>query len=116
MPTVTTVERLDDGPLRVGSRARLKQPGQRPTVWAVTAHEPEQRFEWEASVFGVRTVASHLIEPTADGARNTLRLELTGRGAGVMGRLIGRTLRTVLSTENDCFRRAAEARPADATP
>lgn len=30
--TVASVDPLDGGPLRVGSQARLKHPGQRPTV------------------------------------------------------------------------------------
>ena len=43
-PTVTTVERLDDGPLRVSSRARIKQPGQPHRVWTVTEIEAQHRF------------------------------------------------------------------------
>lgn len=113
-PTVTSVQREGvqregDGEFGVGSTAMIKQPGQRATRWTVTVFEPEARFEWEASVYGVRTVARHLVEPTATGARNTLILELSGRGSNLMGRLVGRKMRTVLATENDGFRRAAEA-------
>jgi len=36
---MTSVERLDDGPITLGSRARVKQPGQRPAVWTVTELE-----------------------------------------------------------------------------
>ena len=107
-PTVTSVQRETPGELAIGSTAMIKQPGQRATRWTVTAIEPDRRFEWEASVYGVRTVARHLIEPTATGATNTLVLELSGRGAGLMGRLVGRKLRKVLGAENDGFRRAAE--------
>src|SRR5215213_5897034 len=45
-PTMTSVERLDDGPLGVGSQARIKQPAQRPTVWTVTRFEPGRHFAW----------------------------------------------------------------------
>ena len=113
-PTVTSVKREGlrsegDGEFGVGSTAMIKQPGQKATRWTVTVFEPETRFEWEASVYGVRTIARHLVEPTATGARNTLILELSGRGSKLMGRLVGRKLLTVLATENDGFRRAAEA-------
>jgi carbon monoxide dehydrogenase subunit G len=32
-PTVTSVGRLDDGPLAVGSRVRVEQPFPRPSTW-----------------------------------------------------------------------------------
>ncbi|HRE03530.1 MAG TPA: SRPBCC family protein, partial [Ilumatobacteraceae bacterium] len=45
-PTMTSVERLDDGPFGIGSKARVKQPMQRPTTWTVTEFDPERRFAW----------------------------------------------------------------------
>lgn len=113
-PTMTTVERLDDGPFGVGSRARVKQPAQRPTVWTVTRFEPNHVFEWEAKVFGVRMVGRHTITPIADSSatpvtRNTLQIEMTGRGAGVLGRLSGGRIRKAITTENEGFKRTAEA-------
>lgn len=107
-PTVTSVERLDGGPLRPGSQALLKQPGQRPTVWTVTTVDPPQTFAWTARVFGVDMTGIHQVTPTADGCRNTLALELGGRGAGLLGRLLGRKLRSTLATENAGFAAAAE--------
>ncbi len=108
-PTVTSVERLDGGPMGVGSRARLEQPGQRPTVWTVTTFEPGRRFSWEAEVFGIRTEGIHEVTPLDAGCRNTLTLELTGRGSGVLGRLLGRRLLRTITTENEGFKRAAES-------
>lgn len=110
MPTVTSVERLDVGSLQVGSAARLKQPGQRPTVWTVTNIEPENHFAWTAKLVGVSTLAYHRIESTPSGCRNTLGLELTGRGSRLLGALVGRRMRKVLEVENDSFRKASEAR------
>jgi uncharacterized membrane protein len=109
MPTVTSVERLDGGPLQRGSRARLKQPGQRATIWTVTGVDADRCFVWEGKLMGVRTVATHTVTTTSTGCTNELGLELLGRGAGVLSALIGRSLRRVLETENSCFRREAEA-------
>ncbi len=107
-PTMTSVERLDEGPLRVGSRARVRQPGQRPTVWTVTVVEPGAQFVWEARVLGLRMIGGHRLEPVAAGCRNTLTVDLEGRGAGIMGRLLGGQIRRAITTENEGFRRAAE--------
>jgi uncharacterized membrane protein len=106
-PTVTSVELLD-GPLAVGARALIKQPGQRPTVWTVTELEPDHRFAWRARVIGVSMVATHVVEPTDGGCRNTLSLELHGAGGRLFGAVLGRNLRSVLATENEGFRRAAQ--------
>ena len=75
-PTVTTVERLDQGLLRVGSQAYIKQPGQRRAVWTVDALEPDRRFVWSTTTSGTRMVATHLVEPIPGGSRNSLHVEL----------------------------------------
>jgi hypothetical protein len=115
-PTVTSVDRLDQGPLRVGSQARIKQPGQRPTVWTVEAHEPDHRFEWSAKAMGMHMTATHLVDPTPTGARNTLRLDVSGAVARVLGPLLRRKMRAVLATENEGFRREAQQLAATITP
>ncbi len=108
-PTMTSVERLDTGPLRVGSRARVKQPGQPSRVWTVTQLEPGSLFAWEAKSPGVRMTGSHRVEPASGGCRNTLGFQLRGPMAGVATALLGRALRRAIATENEGFRRAAEA-------
>ena len=113
-PTVTSVERLDEGPLRVGSQARIKQPGQRPAVWTVASLEPDQRFVWGANSPGVRIIATHLVEPTPSGARNLLRLELAGLGARLLWPILRRRLLKVLEAENEGFQREAQLLVAEA--
>lgn len=101
--TMTSVERLGDGPLRVGSTARVKQPGQKATVWTVRELVPEQRFVWSATVYGVTMTARHELTAEGDGCRNRLSIEMSGRGAGLLRALIGRRILQVIRTENRCF-------------
>lgn len=108
-PTLTWLERLDSGPIEVGSAARLKQPGQRAKVWTVTTVRPEELFEWETTIAGVRTVATHRLAAVEGGCRNTLVLTLHGRGAGLLRFLAGRSMRAALAKENAGFKRKAEA-------
>lgn len=108
-PTMTSVERLDDGPLKVGSRARVKQPAQRPTTWTMTRLEAPTLFEWTAKVMGVTTTASHVLEAIDGGCRNTLSVELSGRGARLLAAVAGRQIHRAIAQENEGFRAAATA-------
>ncbi len=106
-PTMTTVRRLDEGPLRVGSRARVKQPGQTAAVWTVTRLDERREFTWETRRMGLTMSGSHLLEPAGAGCRNTLVLDVRGPGAGLFGLLFGRLARRSIETENAGFRAAA---------
>jgi uncharacterized membrane protein len=115
-PTVTRVERLDAGPLGAGSRARVEQPGLPAKVWTVTRFEHGSHFEWETAIYGVRFTGRHHLEATSNGCRNTLVLDLTGRGARLLGSLAGRKLRKSLATENAGFKNRAEAEVNSSRP
>ena len=52
-PTMTSIERPDSDPIAIGSRARVRQPAQRPAVWTVTRFEAGRVFAWETKVLGV---------------------------------------------------------------
>lgn len=106
--TMTSVERLD-GDLRPGSRVRIRQPGQRARVWTVREVTAPSRFVWSTALGPFPMVAEHRIEPAGAGARNTLTIELSGRGSTVAGRLVGRMIASALATENAGFKRVAEA-------
>jgi len=110
-PTVTAVERLDAGPLCVGSRTRLEQPGQPPRVWTVTALEPRRRFAWSTRLLGTTMTGAHELEPTQAGTRNALSVELTGRGSGLLGLLLRLPIARAIARENEGFRAAAESTP-----
>lgn len=108
MPTITSVQRLDDGPLRVGSRARIKQPGQSAAVWTVTELEPGSLFVWRSARPGLTMTGVHRMTSEQGGCRNTLELEATGLLARPLGLVLGRLFRKVLRTENTCFKAEAE--------
>ncbi len=85
-PTVTRVDRLDQGPLAVGSRTKLWQPRLIPAIWQVTACDAQARiFVWEASRPLIRVIARHHAE-LAPGGSTLLTLELAYRG--ILGRLM----------------------------
>ncbi|MEZ0448884.1 SRPBCC family protein [Cellulomonas sp. ICMP 17802] len=108
IPTVDAVERLDDGPLAVGSRTRLHQPRLRPAVWTVTELVDGSSYTWESRSSGVTVTASHLVEPHLDGSRLTLTLTVSGPLSGV-GWLMSRSLTTrYVRTEAASITRVAE--------
>lgn len=95
--TYRSVRRLDDGPLAVGSRARVEQVGLRPGEWTVSELVEGRAFSWQSLQPGVSVVAWHRVEPAPDGGcRLTLGIEMRGPLAGLVGWLLkGRTRRYV---------------------
>jgi uncharacterized membrane protein len=99
-PTVTSVERLDQGPLRIGARTRVRQPRLPKAVWEVTDIAPGRSFTWVATGPGIRTTGYHEAEPTGDGrCRITARLIQDGWLGAVVGRLTRRLTDRYLQTE-----------------
>jgi uncharacterized membrane protein len=107
-PTMTSVERLDEGPLRVGSRARVVQPMQRPRVWTVTELVPEERFVWEAAMGPLTMRATHRLTAEGPRCRNLLRVDVSGVGSRLFRGLAGGRIRKAITTENEGFKAAAE--------
>jgi hypothetical protein len=107
-PTMTRIERLDAGPLGVGSRARIKQPAQRSAVWTVTRFEPGRAFAWQTRALAMTMVGTHEIAPSSTGCVNRLVLELSGPTARVLGTVLGPVLRSSLRRENAAFKLRAE--------
>jgi len=62
----TSVE-LIDGPMRLGAKARIRQPGLPTVVWEVTHWEPGRAWTWTATGPGARTEASHVLTRVGDG-------------------------------------------------
>ena len=111
-PSMTSVTRLDDGPLVVGSRARVKQPKLSSalfTVTDVTDTAARRSFTWRMSAPGVRGVATHVVEPAGAGARATLSVEFAGPLGGLVARLYGGLTERYLALEAEGLKRRAES-------
>jgi carbon monoxide dehydrogenase subunit G len=112
VPTVDAVERLDDGPLAVGSRTRLQQPRLSAEVWTVTELVAGSSFTWVSRSPGVTVTATHLVEPQPGGTRLTLGVTVSGPMSG-LGWLMTRSLtRRYVETEAAAMKQAAESSEA----
>jgi uncharacterized protein YndB with AHSA1/START domain len=88
--SVRWVRRLDEGPLRAGSQAKISQP-RIPTVdWTVSDLEPGRAFAWVTSGPGSRTTARHSVDPLPGGGS---RVRLSVEQSGAVGSLVGRLYR-----------------------
>ncbi|GAB2965732.1 SRPBCC family protein [Amycolatopsis acidiphila] len=109
--TVDELHRLDDGPLAVGNKARLKQPKMNTLVWEVTELEPDRSFVWRTGGPGYGVVAGHYVTPDDDsGSRAVLTLEMTGLLAPLLGLLTGARSRRYVDTEAASLKRRCEQR------
>lgn len=108
--TVTSVRRLDEGPLRVGSRAKINQPRIPETEYVVTEVEPGRSFTWVATGPGVRTTARHDAEPLPGiGTRVRLSVSQSGWLGSIMGRFYRGLTDRYLSNEASGLKARCEA-------
>jgi uncharacterized protein YndB with AHSA1/START domain len=114
--SMSEVRWLEDSTMRIGSRARVKQPGMPALTWAVTELDAGRAFDWQTSSLGVTTLGTHTVSPAADG-RSTLTLGLRQSGAlaGLVGAMMGARSRRYVEMEAAGLKRAAEAGGAEAT-
>ena len=106
--SMRSVRRLDGGPIRVGSEAKVSQPRLPSARWRVTELEPDRRFTWETTAGGVTTVGDHRVEPDGPGSKITITLRTHGPLAGVIDLLMGRLARRHVDMELEGFRSAAD--------
>src|SRR5262245_43128336 len=67
--SVRGVTLLDKGPLKIGSRAMIRQPRFPPAVWKVTELEPGRSFTWTTGAPGMLVYGRHSVAPIAGGTR-----------------------------------------------
>ena len=110
-PPFKRIERLEDGPLALGSSARVTPHGFAGAVWTVTRFDEGRSFAWEAPFMpGVRILADHVLERDGDGARLTDSLDVTGPAAPVISALFGWMLRRNLRREMEGMKAFCEGR------
>jgi len=107
--SVTSVRRLDKGPLRIGSRALIRQPRFPPAVWTVTTLEPGRRFVWKSGMPGMWVYGDHSVEAIPSGTRATLKLSYDGLLARLMGRLTRGITNRYLDMEASGLKKRSEA-------
>ena len=108
LPTVDSVRPLSSGPMVVGSRYEVRQPGLPKAVWEVTDWQPGSSFTWVSSSPGIRSEAVHAVTADVDGSRLDLSLQWSGPLAWLLERLIGRKAQGMVETEATTFARLAE--------
>jgi hypothetical protein len=85
---VTRVQRMDIGPLTLGSRTRIWQPKLMPAVWQVTSLDQSRRiFAWTTHTFGMKIVARHQVEAVGAHSRVSLSLNYSGVLGAIMARI-----------------------------
>ena len=108
--SVTSVKRLDDGQLVVGSRVEISQPRIPTGTYTVTALEPGRTFTWEQRQPGSTVSGHHECTPLPDGGtRVELKVVMSGLVGGVVGRLYRKLTERYLAMEAAGLKARAEA-------
>ena len=109
--SITSVRRLDKGPLHEGSRVLIRQPRIPPTLWTVTELEDGESFVWTAPGPGLHTRASHTVTPAGSGSRAVLAVDPGGVLGRAFGRLYGSLTERYLDMEAAGLKQRAEQPP-----
>jgi uncharacterized protein YndB with AHSA1/START domain len=109
-PTTKSVVMQTPPPFAVGSRATLELRGQKkPSVWEVTEVQPGRLFTWHMRAGpGLYVVASHVIEPQAQGCRATLSIVARGPLSFSVRPFIERMSAENVETEAESLKRRCE--------
>jgi uncharacterized protein YndB with AHSA1/START domain len=109
--TMTRISRLDSGPLKMGSSAKVRQPKLPASVWRVTDVEQNRNFTWISRSPGLLSKADHLVEPSGSGSKVTLSFEMSGLMAPLMARIYGKLIDEYVTIESQSLKKHCEASP-----
>lgn len=113
-PSITSIERLDSGEFRQGSRVRIKQPKLAATVMTVTRLEPGRSFTWQTRAPGLEVTASHSVTPVGKGSQARLTLYFDGFVGGLLARAMRGLNERYVAYEAAGLKKRSENPPATA--
>jgi hypothetical protein len=108
LPTMQQVTRVRDGPIGVGGRFEVRQPGLPKAEYEITHWEPGRGFTWVSSAVGVRTTASHRLDAEPEATTLVLSIEWSGPLAWLARLVAGSKARRMVEQEAETFVRLAE--------
>jgi hypothetical protein len=109
-PSVRSIRLLDKGPLRVGSRAVIRQPRFPAALWKVTALEPGRSFTWRTGAPGMWVYGRHSVSPAERGSRANLHLHYEGAVGWLLARLTRNITNRYLGFEASGLKKRSEER------
>lgn len=108
LSTVNQVRPLDSGPIGVGSKFEVHQPGLPKAVWEITDWQQQGRsFTWVSTNAGLRSTAVHSVHIDDGGSRLDLSLQWSGPLARIFQPVFGRKAKTMVETEATTFAQLA---------
>ena len=110
--SVTRVQRMELGPLTLGSRTRIWQPRLMPAVWCVTSLDDRRHiFAWTTRTLGVKIIGRHQVDAVKNHSRVTLSLDYSGPLSAVIARVYRDLIWDYITREGNGLKKFCEAIP-----
>jgi uncharacterized membrane protein len=107
--TVNSVERLDDGPIQLGARTRIRQPKLPVAIWEVTELVEGEYFAWVSRAPGVRTSGGHRVAATPAGTVATSTIDQDGPLGWLLGAALAKLTNRYLALEGEGLKKRCES-------
>lgn len=108
-PVMERIRREDSGDFKLGSSALIKQKQMPETRWTVTEIDPGHHFSWQARVFGIDMIATHIITPGERAVTSLLRIEMKGLTIKLLGFILKPLVAYSLKEENKGLKNYCES-------
>jgi uncharacterized membrane protein len=107
-PTISHVERLDEGRIHLGARTRVHQPKLPVAVWEVTELVEGQYFEWVSKGPCIKTTGGHRVTETPEGTVVTATIIQEGLLGWVFGKLMAKLTKEYIALEGESLKKVSE--------